>query len=427
MVLEDWAVDVEEAVNNMEDMSKESELKKKRCIYRVPDRIRELDNNAFKPQVVSFGPYYYNERDSWPLEEHKNRALLQFLKRSQKHLPPYLDALAREVEDLKYAYDQDVRSAWLMNDDERFLKMMILDGCFILEILGTSRVFAASSPDPIYLNEMPLISRDMLLLENQVPLRVLEILQEVIYSIRRFFGLARRSQSMYKGCLHILDVYRRGLLVEPLKDIRQIRKLNDFYDNMQTREFCTDIPSATELHEAGIRFKISKTAKLNDITFKGSTLRLPPIMVTDDTKSFFLNLMAFERVHVGAGNEVTSYVFFMGCLIKSDRDASLLRSFGFVPGALGSDEDVAQLYRLISKKAMLHPDQWELVKVLERMNSKLRNRVMMRLSAWRLDLLQNYLKSPWGVVSVIGAIIIFTLTAIQTVYTVLSYIHRKDK
>ncbi|KAL3835662.1 hypothetical protein ACJIZ3_010398 [Penstemon smallii] len=87
--------------------------------------------------------------------------------------------------------------------------MMIYDGCFILEILRTAAGDYAAN-DHIYLNhEMPLIKRDMLLLENQVPLRVLEILvvvegleadkHAVINSILRFFGLdIQRSQSMDK-------------------------------------------------------------------------------------------------------------------------------------------------------------------------------------------------------------------------------------
>jgi Plant protein of unknown function len=83
-----------------------------------------------------------------------------------------------------------------------------------------------------------------------------------------------------------------------------------------------------ELYEAGIRFKQSRTTSLHDIHFKGGALSLPVIVVDDATEYVFLNLMAFERLHVGAGNEVTSYVFFMDNIIDSAKDVSLLTSKG---------------------------------------------------------------------------------------------------
>ncbi|KAL3839200.1 hypothetical protein ACJIZ3_023791 [Penstemon smallii] len=295
------------------------------------------------------------------MENHKERALLHFLKRSGKKLTEYCNALEKELKNLKEAF---------------------------------GRVH-------------------MLLLENQVPLHVLEILfrYAVICSILRIFGLDRQLESMDQapGCLHVLDVVRSGLLVE-LPSATDLESEYEFLPNCY-------IPSATDLHQAGIEFLRSSMG----IKFKGSTLHVRPIIaVTDDPKSFFLNLMAFERLHV-----VTSYVYFMGCLINSDRDISLLLSVGIVPGALGNDEDVARLFRSISKYAMLNPDHGALVRDFQFMVSKVSERYRMKLSAWRMDLLQNYLKSPWGVVSVIAAIILFTLTTIQTVFTVLGYTNPK--
>uniref|UniRef100_A0A0E0MME1 Uncharacterized protein n=1 Tax=Oryza punctata TaxID=4537 RepID=A0A0E0MME1_ORYPU len=68
---------------------------------------------------------------------------------------------------------------------------------------------------------------------------------------------------------------------------------------------------AAELYEADIRFRRSPTASLHDITFRRSVLTLPFVVVDDSTEYTFLNLMAFERLHAGDGNDVTAYVFFM--------------------------------------------------------------------------------------------------------------------
>ena len=100
-----------------------------------------------------------------------------------------------------------------------------------------------------------------------------------------------------------------------------------------------------ELQEAGIRFEAIetgiKTGGPDRISFKDMVLCLPVLVVDDTTESTFLNVIAFERLHVGVGNEVTSYVYFMGKIINSVRDVILLKSNGIIKNAIGSEEAVA--------------------------------------------------------------------------------------
>lgn len=93
-------------------------------------------------------------------------------------------------------------------------------------------------------------------------------------------------------CLHVLDVLRKSLLQE---EPRHGRALDE--TSITPR-------SATELHDAGVQLKKSESTSLDAITFRRGVLRLPFIFVDDATESKFLNLLAFERFHVGAGNEV---------------------------------------------------------------------------------------------------------------------------
>ena len=120
-------------------------------------------------------------------------------------------------------------------------------------------------------------------------------------------------------CLHPLDLFRKTLLQGPQDN------LPDYKPDPNLSEI---IRPATELYEAGIRFKHSRTTSLHDVHFKHGVLRLPVIVVDDLTEYMFLNLMAFERLHVGAGNDVTSYVFFMDNIIDSAKDVSLLTTKG---------------------------------------------------------------------------------------------------
>ncbi|KAK1294797.1 UPF0481 protein [Acorus calamus] len=59
-----------------------------------------LNNKAYKPQVVSFGPYHHGEDQLMPMEEHKWRALLQFLRKCKKPFEDFVKAMEEVAGDL---------------------------------------------------------------------------------------------------------------------------------------------------------------------------------------------------------------------------------------------------------------------------------------------------------------------------------------
>lgn len=209
--------------------------------------------------------------------------------------------------------------------------------------------------------------------------------------------------------MHPLDVYRKSLLQKHAgKEKRRGRSSRRRHDNGGNI-----IRSATELSEAGIRFKKSKTKSLKDISFKGGVLRLPVIVVDDATESIFLNLIAFERFHVGAGNEVTSYLFFMDNIIDSERDVAVLHSRGIIQNAIGSDKAVAKLFNSISKDITLDPDS-----SLDYVHKNVTAYCKKAWNEWRANLIHTYFRNPWAILSFIAAIFLFALTIVQTVYTI---------
>ncbi|KAM7496226.1 hypothetical protein LguiA_020640 [Lonicera macranthoides] len=105
------------------------------------------------------------------------------------------------------------------------------------------------------------------------------------------------------GKLYIMPYIRCDMLMLENLPLLVLKKLVAV-ENQKVEENGDEIVrSATELYEAGIRFKKSKTRSLQDISFKGGILRLPPNMADNTTESMFLNQIAFERFHDGAGNE----------------------------------------------------------------------------------------------------------------------------
>ena len=200
---------IEEEVKNV-DKDKEEEHWKKLSIYKVPKTVyaprivhgedypKPMEQQtAYEPCIVSFGPYHHGKDHLKPMEEHKHRALLHFLKRSNKSIEYVLKSLKEVVKSCKDSYDQ-LAEKWKENDHE-FLQLMILDGCFMLETLyfatnmmNSNNNYASSDPifsDHGMLNIATFISRDMLKLENQLPMAVLyKLANEATYDVSPLYG-----------------------------------------------------------------------------------------------------------------------------------------------------------------------------------------------------------------------------------------------
>lgn len=121
--------------------------------------------------------------------------------------------------------------------------------------------------------------------------------------------------------------------------------------------------------------------------------------------------------------EATTYMYIMGRLIQSAEDVSLLQSRGIITTALHAAE-TANLFHGMSKDIPLDPSDTIASEYAE-MLTMLRSRFNKMSNEWRKDLSQTYLRTPWKIMSILAAFSILALSFIQTLYTVLGYIHRK--
>ncbi|KAI3942110.1 hypothetical protein MKW92_025368 [Papaver armeniacum] len=335
----------------------------KKCIYEIPACVKDLNKKAFKAQAVSFGPFHHGEDHLIPMEEHKHRALLQFVKRSNKSLESYMDALHRVGKHLIESYD------WLdeaTNNDyrdqhgnytDKFLELMMLDGCFMLEILRTATriIDDYASNDPIFSYHY------MLLHQNQLPMLLLDTLLDV----------EARKPEILMSEIDSFDIIR----------------------------------SARELYEAGIHLKTSKTLSLKDISFSGGVLRLPMIVVDDTSESTFLNLMAYERFHDGEGNDVTACIF-------SWPTSSIRPKI---------DKAAAKLFDELSMYVAPDPDSR-----LGKLHQEVNDYCERRRNKWRANLIQTYFRNPWTIISLVAAIVLMALTFAQTIYAIYPYYNPRD-
>ncbi|XP_022717722.1 uncharacterized protein LOC111276204 [Durio zibethinus] len=138
------------------------------CIFRTP--YPELDFQ--KPQLVSIGPYHRGE--NLPLENSKYFFLEKFMSRTKhqgKDLRFYVQDMVTLERRTRRCYSEVLSMSSL-----DFVEMMLVDACFILEVL---RHFGRSEESedgffPIEPWKIPILVQDLLMLENQIPFFVLE-------------------------------------------------------------------------------------------------------------------------------------------------------------------------------------------------------------------------------------------------------------
>ena len=184
-----WVAEVEAAVADG-GASEEVARWWRHCIYHVPACIKDLNPKAYRPQVVSLGPFHHGEPQLRPMDAHKRRALVHFLRRARRPLAEFAAAVAGgdgEYERLEGAY-AGLGDEWRgAAGEERFVALMVTDGCFLLEVMRAAsgwEVNDYAADDPVFsphglLYTVPYIRRDMLMIENQLPLLVLDRLLAV--------------------------------------------------------------------------------------------------------------------------------------------------------------------------------------------------------------------------------------------------------
>lgn len=216
------------------------------------------------------------------------------------------------------------------------------------------------------------------------------------------------------SCLHVLDVYVESM-------IRQINPTWPWSITSPGPIF----PSAIVLSDTRVKFKKSETIGLMDIHFdeERRLLWLPSITVDEGTETLFLNLMAWERFDVMKRHEVSSYVAFMGLLIRSAQDVKLLRSGEIIIAKLKSDEAVAKLFDELAKNPVNEPDD-SLAMVrfeLEIWHNTHIAKCNERLANWGSNFMETYCKNPWTAFGFLVGTIISVATVMQTVYAIIQF------
>ncbi|XP_010271392.1 PREDICTED: UPF0481 protein At3g47200-like [Nelumbo nucifera] len=425
-----FAIEIGDTLVNsiQEKLDDVSPLSSECCIFRVPEQMRKINEEAYRPRMVSLGPFHYGKQRLAEMEEHKKRYLKSLLRRNPSiKLEAYVNTM-RELENrARKCYAETISLS-----SDQFVEMMLLDGCFIIAYF-----FMCENPslrsefDPVFHAAWTDagLYHDMVLLENQIPFFVLEYLFKLVNTTLNYKNsLVELSFSVFEEFLqkedrvpnqnpnssqvkHLLDLLRNYHL--PSSERKKPK--GDPMFNLP--------PTATELQEAGVKFKMITSNSWLDIRFNEGVLEIPNIKIEDATEVFLRNLLAFEQCYMKNSTlYFVDYLLFMDSLINTSKDVGLLRGCGIIDNLLGDDEEVAHLFNKLGKGVVMSEnDNFYYLRLCQDVQEYYKN----PLHRWRAKLVHDYFNTPWAIISFIAAVLLLLLTFIQTIYSVKSYIKGK--
>ena len=74
------------------------------CIYKVPERLRELNEKAYTPRVVSVGPIHHGKDMLKAMEDHKRMYLQEFIARTKVSVEGFIELIKEKETRLRNCY-----------------------------------------------------------------------------------------------------------------------------------------------------------------------------------------------------------------------------------------------------------------------------------------------------------------------------------
>uniref|UniRef100_A0A0A8YGL3 Uncharacterized protein n=1 Tax=Arundo donax TaxID=35708 RepID=A0A0A8YGL3_ARUDO len=424
-------------------------------IYVVPRDLAEGRKDAYEPAVVCIGPLFHQtERNKKPyrkLERYKWCCVRRLIVNAETGpgrrgawIPDVHTPLLRKCLDTMRDLEPRIRDLYDSMDDmgggEKLALMMLLDGCFLLHrLLKLARRSTDDDDDDDWTQVFGrcgvwgLVTRDLLLLKNQIPFVVLRALFKHLKSRAgerddvliegglRLFASLRPGPTGSSSSITCRDVHHLLHLLYLSIDISPAPKPGP-QDELQWW-----VPCATELVEAGVSFRAKQqqgTATLSflDVSFRGGfrrgVLEIPPLELYDYSEPLFRNLIAFEQTYPHTPGHVTAYAIFMDCLIKTQEDMRLLHQSGVLVSHMNGDMDVAtRFFSRVCAQAHISSGQSYLAGVMGAV-VRYQSRHWPR---WRTALVRNYFSNPWVTTAFLVGSVILVATLLQTFFAVYGY------
>ncbi|KAG2691429.1 hypothetical protein I3760_08G008700 [Carya illinoinensis] len=186
-----------------------------------------------------------------------------------------------------------------------------------------------------------------------------------------------------------------------------------FYNHLNDESPSVDdiaIPSVTQLHKVGVKFRPVKGGLKIIIFDKSSgTFYLPIIQLDDNSDVVIRNLVAYEACIAPEVMVFTRYTEFMNGIIDTEEDVRILREAGIILNRLKSDAEVANLWNGMTKSVKVTKVQF-LDKAIEDVNTYYSKSWKVRINM----IIKNFILSSWPCLTFLGATVLIFLFIVET-------------
>ncbi|GMN25227.1 hypothetical protein TIFTF001_040680 [Ficus carica] len=427
-------IDVDVLTKRIEGkMSGEMSLSPLCSIFKIPTILLRHNQNAYAPNAFSFGPFHHDKETLKPTEKIKAKYLHDLIARlSPPNDPNPAHTRTLGIKRLTEAINEKWKEARLyyggpigMKED-KFVEIMVLDGCFIIELFRRKAYEGLKEEnDPIFAMSclLQFLWHDLILLENQIPWVVLDILfnmtlssideKSLVQLAIEFFGNIFSTEPtpihrlIFHPSKHILDLLRNSLVLN--SSILENR------DNPELDSFELEpMRSATSLEDSGIKFKMGSSKSVLDIKFhrKKGVLEIPTLFIQETTETVFRNLISLEQCCPNYDPIITSYAVLFDNLINSKDDMEILSKSKAIYNWLNID-DAARFFNKLYIDTFVKETFY--LKLTHEVNEYCRH----PWHRYRRVLMRDYFKHPWAFISVVAATIALILTFLQTLYAII--------
>ncbi|XP_044476913.1 UPF0481 protein At3g47200-like [Mangifera indica] len=386
---------------------------------RLPHTIWSIGSENVKPEIVSIGPLHSKKSNHLlQFEEYKRFFLDKFLRRCEKNHRDLNDLLA-DMQSLEartrdfYSYHKQVSDM----PSQDLIQMMLLDGCFLIELLCylSRDEIPEVLDDPILVHPLliPVLTRDVLKLENQLPLFVLTSLfdqpdKKFMKLALEFFNLSWTGPRMTLPselpiCSHLLELFYWS----------SVKPLSVNHGDEQTYASTHSMQCVTELKQSGIKFMQGKIVEsFLDIKFNNRVLQIPAITFNEMMTIVLINCVALEQSREWHIKYFCNYVSFFSCLISQPRDVSSLSFDGIISKFSDDDRYIADFFKDLGRNTQCVRGNY--------LSDEIKN-LEAYYNSDRTSLMRNYFTTKWTILKVLAASLLLVLAFIQTLMAVLSY------
>ncbi|PWA44516.1 hypothetical protein CTI12_AA522390 [Artemisia annua] len=418
-------------------------------ICKVSRILRDHSESSYEPQLVSIGPIHRENEKLQEFELLKECYLNDLLHRCHDSTPrETLEACLLKVNTLLPQVRESYAGMIENYRDADFARMMVMDGCFILEFCFKHEEENLYLPNKMQNSR---IAMDLMLLENQIPFFVLQalfdcsmgkgsftlsnVLDKYLASYIKLFHSQLPEKNSTTDVVdsdsthdHILGYLHKRYQLVVAKSSNPIHaEASKLLDREGIENTYTTFHSIVELDRSGMNFKPhqeyiwSMTIKFQSslvacLPWFGSkpTLLMPTLVIDDITELILRNFIAYEQLFPKDHYYFTSYAHAMDMLIDTQEDIAKLVESKVLVNILGSNQEAADMINKICKNISI--TDFYYTQEFKQMDTYYNGYWPKNIARLR----RIYFNNPWNAIALLAAIILFFLTVVQTLFAIMA-------